>query len=211
MFTETTILIVLSRIVEFMGILATMFLMFKGYKLRYVVIVGGVVVLSLITSLIGLFFRDYLPQIALADLIITGLVLLGVILYVSRNPEKAKDFTPPEKVRCPVCNVQIIKEDELCTMKIGSYTYYFDSCDHLVKLMKEIEFFLERNNLPRGEVRDLYVKTKDTGRWKKLENVFIVEEEGVYRAYEKPQENKKILDLKEILENFKDKIGSRKA
>jgi len=176
-----------------------------------VLIVGGVVVLSIISSLIGFFFRSYLPHIALADLIITALVLLGVILYVSRNPEKAKDFTPPESARCPVCNVQIIKEDELCTMKIGSYTYYFDSCDHLVKLMKEIEFFLERKNIPRGEVRDLYVKTKDTGKWRKLENAFIVEEEGVYAAYEKPQKDKKILDLKEILENFKDKVGSGKV
>ncbi len=211
MFKETTILIVLSRVVEFLGIITTIFLMFRGYKLKYVYIVGGVVVLSLLISLSGLLARDYFEYIALGDLLLTASVLGGVILYVSMNPEKTKDFTPPERCRCPVCNVQIIKEDELCTMKIGGYTYYFDSCDHLVKLIKEIDFFLTKNNLPSGEVKEIYVKAKDTGNWKKIENVHIVEEEGVYRAYERPQEGKEVLDLKELLENFKNKIGRRKA
>ena len=137
MFKETTILIVLSRVVEFLGIITTIFLMFKGYKLRYVYIVGSVVVLSLIFSLSGLLAREYFEYIALGDLLLTASVLGGVIFYVSRNPEKTKDFTPPENCRCPVCKVQIIKEDEICTMKIGGYTYYFDSCDHMIKLMKE--------------------------------------------------------------------------
>ncbi len=211
MFKETTILIILSRVVEFLGIITTIFLMFKGYKLKYVYIVGGVVVLSLITSLSGLLVREYFEYIALADLILTATVLGGVVLYVSKNPEKAKDFTPPENCRCPVCDVYIIKEDELCTMKIGNYTYFFDSCDHLVKLMKEIDFFLERKDLPRGEVKDIYVKTKDTGRWKKLENASIVEEEGIYRAYEKPPEGSKVVSLKETLEHFKNIIGGGKV
>ncbi len=206
MFKETTILIVLSRVVEFLGIITTIFLMFKGYKLRYVYIVGGVVVLSLIFSLSGLLAREYFEYIALGDLLLTASVLGGVIFYVSRNPEKTKDFTPPENCRCPVCKVQIIKEDELCTMKIGGYTYYFDSCDHMIKLMKEAEFFLSRNDLPRGEVKDIYVKAVDTGNWKKIENVHIVEEEGVYRAYEKPQDGKESIDLKELLEDFKNKM-----
>jgi len=211
MFKETTILVILSRVVEFMGIITTIFLMFKGYKLKYVYIVGSVVVMSLLFSLSGIFFRDYFEYIAIGDLILTTAILGGVILYVSRNPEKTRDFTPPEKCRCPVCNVQIIKEDELCTMKIGSYTYYFDSCDHLVKLIKEVDFFLQKNDLPRGEVKEIFVKAKDTGNWKKIENVHIVEDEGVYRAYERPQEGKRTLDLKELLENFKDKIRGREA
>jgi hypothetical protein len=209
MFKETTILIVLSRVVEFLGIITTIFLMFKGYKLKYVYMVGGVVVLSLIFSLTGLLVREYFEYIALADLLMTAGVLGGVILYVAKNPEKAKDFTPPEKCRCPVCNVFIVKEDELCTMKIGNYTYYFDSCDHMVKLMKEVDFFLERNNLPQGDVGEIYVKTKDTGRWKKLENAYIVEEEGVFYAYENPKEN--ALELKDILERFKDRIRRGKT
>lgn len=211
MFKETTILIVLSRVVEFLGIITTIFLMFKGYKLRYVYIVGGVVVLSLILSLSGLLAREYFEYIALGDLLLTASVLGGVILYVSRNPEKTKDFTPPENCRCPVCKVQIIREDELCTMKIGGYTYYFDSCDHLIKLMKEADFFLNRNDLPKGEVKDVYVKAKDTGNWKRIEDVHIVEEEGVYRAYEKPQDGKKSIDLKELLEDFKNKMGGGKS
>ncbi|WP_457600678.1 hypothetical protein [Hydrogenivirga sp.] len=211
MFKETTILIVLSRVVEFLGIVTTIFLMFRGYKLKYVYMVGGIVVLSLISSVAGLLAREYFEYIAIADLLLTAVVLGGVILYVSLNPEKAKDFTPPEKCRCPVCNVLILNEDELCTMKIGNYTYYFDSCDHMVKLMKEIDFFLERNNLPSGNVRDIYVRTKDTKRWKRLENVSVVEEEGVYRAYERPPEGKETLNLKEVLDKFKDRIGRGKV
>lgn len=211
MFKETVVLIILSRVVEFMGIIATFFLMFRGYKLRYVYIVGGTVVLSLTLSLSGLLARDYFEYIVLGDLLFTASVIGGVVLYVSRNPEKTKDFTPPENSRCPLCKVQIIKDDELCTMKIGSYTYYFDSCDHLIKLMKEVDFFLSRNDLPRGEVREIFVKTKDTGNWKSIEKAYIVEEEGVYRAYENPQEGKSVVDLKELLENFKNKVGGGKA
>ncbi len=211
MFKETTILIVLSRVVEFFGIITTIFLMFKGYKLRYVYMVGGVVALSLVVSVTGLLARDYFEYIALADLLVTAGVLGGVILYVSRNPEKAKDFTPPEKCRCPVCNVLIVKEDELCTMKIGNYTYFFDSCDHMVKLMKEIDFFKENKSIPRGEVKELYVKAKDTGRWRKLENVRVVEEEGVYRAYEHPPEGRETLNLKELLDEFKDSLRGGKT
>jgi len=211
MFKETTILIVLSRVVEFLGIITTIFLMFKGYKLRYVYMVGGVVALSLIVSVMGLLVREYFEYIALADLLMTAGVLGGVIFYVSRNPEKAKDFTPPEKCRCPVCNVLIVKEDELCTMKIGNYIYYFDSCDHMIKLIKEIDFFAENRSIPRGEVRDLYVRAKDTGRWKKLENVKVVEEEGVYRAYESPPEGKEALELKEFLDKFKDRLRGGKT
>ena len=92
-------------------------------------------------------------------------------------------------------------------MKVGNYTYYFDTCDHLVKLFKEVDFFLSRNDFPRGEVKDIYVKTKDTGKWKKIENVYIVEEDGFYRAYEKRQDGKEILDLKELIENFKKSVG----
>ncbi len=207
MFKETTILIVLSRVVEFLGIITTIFLMFRGYKLRYVYLVGGIVVLSLVSSIAGLLVREYLEYVALADLLITAGVLGGVILYVSKYPEKTKDFTPPERCRCPVCNVQIIKEDEICTMKVGNYTYYFDTCDHLVKLFKEVDFFLSRNDFPKGKVKDIYVKTKDTGRWKKIENAYIVEEEGFYRAYERRQDGKEVLDLKELIENFKKRVG----
>ncbi len=209
MFKETTILIILSRVVEFLGIITTMYLMFKGYKLRYVFMVGSIVVISLVISLSGLLVREYFEYVALADLILTALALLGVVLYVSRYPEKTKDFTPPENTRCPVCGVMIIKEDELCTMKVGGYTYFFDSCDHLIKLMKEVDFFMERNDLPAGEVRDIFVKTIDTGRWKKLEDARIVEEEGVYRAYEVPPKNGKEVPLKELLKGFKDRLSGR--
>ncbi|RLJ70612.1 hypothetical protein BCF55_0889 [Hydrogenivirga caldilitoris] len=211
MFKETTILIVLSRVVEFLGIITTIFLMFRGYKLKYVYLVGGVVVLSLISSTAGLLAREYFEYIALADLLLTAGVLGGVVLYVSKNPEKARDFTPPEKCRCPVCKAIIIKEDELCTMKIGSYTYYFDSCDHLIKLMKEIDFFLERESLPFGEVKELYVKAKDTKRWKKLEDVNVVEEGGVFYAYEKVPKGKEAIALKELFNNFKEKLSRRKT
>ncbi len=209
MFKESTVLIVLSRVVEFMGIVTTIFLMFKGYKLKYVYLVGGVVVLSLVSSLLGLLARDYFEYIALADLLLTASVLGGVVLYVSRNPEKTKDFTPPDSCRCPVCKVQIIKEEELCTMRIGGYTYYFDTCDHLIKLIQKVDFFLSRNELPRGEVRDIYVKARDTGRWRSIEKVHIVEEDGVYRAYEKPKDGGRVLNLKEIFDEFKEKLGRR--
>ncbi len=208
MFKISSLLMLITRILEFLGIITTIFLMFKGYKLRYVYIVGGVVVLSILISILGLFFKDYFVYLAVGDLVVTAFVLGGVILYVTLNPEKAKDFTPSDNIRCPVCNVYIINEDGLCTMRIGNYTYYFDSCDHMIKMMKEIDFLLSRRNFPKGEVKDMYVKTKDTGRWKKLEDVYIVEDKGVFYAYEKPPENGNTLDLKEVLDHFKNRLNS---
>lgn len=209
-FKETLILVILTRFVEFLGILATFYLMFKGYRLKYIIVVGGIVLASLLVSVAGFVFREYIALIAAADLVVTALVLLGVLIYVSKNPEKTRDFTPPANARCPVCNVLIINEDELCTMSVGGYTFYFDSCDHLVKLMKEVDFFLEHKKLPKGEVKDVFVKTKDTKRWKKIESVHIVEEGGVYRAYEKEGKGES-LDIKGLLETFKNKLSGGKA
>ncbi|GEM_PF-2373016 len=203
---EVIVLIATSRILEFIGIVVTIFLMFRGYKARYILIVGGIVLFSILISLTGLFYREYIHFIALADVIITSIVLGGVILYVSKNPEKARDFTPPDSVRCPVCKVLIVKEEEICTMRIGHHTYYFDSFDHMVKMMKEIDFFIERNSIPKGKVRDVFVKTKDTGRWIRIEKVKVLEKEGVYYAYEKLPEGEEHKDLKELFNRFKNKL-----
>jgi len=203
---EGIVLIATSRILEFIGIITTIFLMFRGYKIRYVFMVGGIVLFSIVISLTGLLYREYVHYIALADILITSSVLGGIVFHVVRNPEETRDFTPPDNIRCPVCRVFIIKEDELCTMRIGHHTYYFDSFDHLVKMMKEIDFFLERNSIPRGDVHDVFVKTKDTGRWKKIEDVHALEENGVLSAFENPPEGKAGINLKELLKTFKDKL-----
>ncbi len=206
---EGIVLIATSRILEFIGIITTIFLMFKGYRTRYVFMVGGIVLFSILFSLTGLVYREYVHYIALADILITSLVLGGIVLYVMRHPERTRDFTPPDSVRCPVCRVFIVGEDELCTMRIGHHVYYFDSFDHLVKMMREVDFFLERNSLPRGEVSDVFVRTKDTGRWRRIEEVHAVEEKGVLHALEKPPVGGGELDLKELLETFKDRLRRR--
>ncbi len=207
---EGMVLIIVSRVLEFIGIIITFFLMFRGYKVKYVAIVGGIVLFSITVSLIGLLFREYLYIIALLDMIFTAIVLFGVVLYVIKHPEKTKDFIPPENARCPFCKVYITREDELCTMKVGSYTYFFDSCDHLIKFMKEADFFIERKELPFGDVRDVFVKTKDTKEWKKIEDVEVVENNGTYEAYVKAPEGKSRINLKEILESFKNKVSGGK-
>ncbi len=208
MFKETTVLIVLSRILEFFGIIAIMFLMFKGYKLKYVYIVGGVVVLSISLSVAGLLVREYFTLFSLADLFITLSIIGGVILYVIRHPEKTKDFTPPEECRCGFCNAYIVKEDELCTLKVGPYTYFFESCDHMVKFLQEAEFMKERHTFPKGgKVKDAFVKTSDTGNWKKLSDVYIVKEGDTYKAYEKKPQSDQTLNTHDLIKSFEDKIG----
>ena len=208
---EGMLLVVTSRVVEFIGIIATFYLFFKGYKARYVYIVGGIVLLSITLSLSGVFLRDYFFQIAIGDLIITCLLIFGVLLYVVSNPEKTKDFTPPEDARCPLCNALIVKEDNLCTMKIGNYTLYFDSCDHLIKFLKEVEFFLSNGRVPRGRVSEVFLKAKDTGSWRKPSRIQVVEENGTYVAYENPPEDVKVLDLKDLLADFKNKVSRNRS
>ncbi len=203
---EGMLLVVTSRIVEFLGIVLTFYLFFKGYKAKYVFMVGGVVLLSISSSLVGIFIRDYFYHIAIGDLLITCLILLGILIYVVRNPEKTKDFTPPEDARCPFCNALIVKEEDLCTMKIGNHTLFFDSCDHMVRFIKEADFLLNSGKVPKGEVSEVFLRTTDTGVWRSASKVHVVEREGTFRAYEKPPEGAEPLDLEGLLADFKDKV-----
>ncbi len=199
--------IALTRFLELIGIVLTIFLILKGYKLRYAIYVGIVVIVSLIISFLGLINREYFIQITLADITFTTLALAGIVYYVLKNPEKTKDFTPPKEVRCPVCNVLILNEDELCTVKIGDYTYYLDSCDHLVKLFENAEFLLKKESIYKGELKEAFVKTVDTKRWKKLDEVKIVKENGKYKAYENPPNSSKVLNIKELIDKAKNVLG----
>ncbi|WP_461830246.1 hypothetical protein [Aquifex sp.] len=201
---ELAIVFIATRFLELVGIILSIILIFKGYKLRYVLATAGIVILSILITVLALAFREYFLQIAIADFVITAILLTALFVYVFKNPEKTRDFSPNYKVRCPFCGVLILKEDELCTLKIGDYNYYFESCDHLVKLLKDIDYFLEKGSIYSGELKEAFVKTCDTGRWKKLENAKIVQEGREYKAYENPPEGSKIVNLKEILDKAKD-------
>lgn len=203
---EGMLLVVTSRAVEFIGIVMTFYLFFKGYKAKYVYLVGAVVLLSITSSLTSVFFREYFFEIAIGDLLITCLLLFGILAYVVKNPERTRDFTPPEEARCPFCNALIVKEEELCTMKVGSRTLYFDSCDHFVRFLKEVDFLEKRGSVPKGKVSEVFLRARDTGNWKSISNITVVEEEGVYTAYERPPEGAKVLNLEGILADFKDKV-----
>ncbi|NPB07637.1 MAG: hypothetical protein GXN96_01760 [Aquificae bacterium] len=202
--TELFVVIVFSRFLELAGIVISIFLILKGYRLRYVIATAGIVALSLSVSLTGLLFKEYFYYIAGANAVLTASLLAGLLLYVVRNPEKTRDFTPPKNARCPVCDVLILKEEGLCSVKIDDYTYYLDSCDHLVKFLKNVDFLMEKGVIYGGELKEVYIKAEDTGRWKKPESVKVVEENGTYRAYENPPEGAKVLDLKELLGRAED-------
>jgi len=202
--TELFIVIIFSRFLELAGIVISIFLILKGYRVRYVVAIAGIVALSLSVSLLGLLFKEYFYYIAGFNTLLTAILLIGLVLYVIKNPEKTKDFTPPKNARCPVCDVLILKEEGLCSVKIDDYTYFLDSCDHLVKFLKNVDFLMEKGAIYGGELKEVYVKTEDTKRWKKAESVKVIEENGVFRAYENPPEGAKTLDLKELLNRAKD-------
>ncbi|MDQ7082856.1 MAG: hypothetical protein Q9N34_07860 [Aquificota bacterium] len=50
---EGMVLVVTSRVVEFIGIIMTFYLFFKGYRAKYVFIVGGIVLISITSSLVS--------------------------------------------------------------------------------------------------------------------------------------------------------------
>ncbi len=208
---DVMLLILTSRLVEFAGILLIIVFVFNKIKTRYIFINAAIVVGSILISLLGFFFKDYFYYIAVGDFVITLLLLLGLTLYVFLNPEKTKEFVPPEDARCPVCNVLITNEDQICTLRVGNYTYFFDSCDHLIKLFKDLEFFIDKGSVLKGRFKDIYVKTKDTDRWKKLENAKIVLEGDTYYAYEKPPEGKEPLNIKELMSKVDDIVDSDRA
>jgi len=201
---EGMLLFVTSRIAEFAGIIITIFLLFKGYKARYVYLVGIIVLLSIVISLFSLYFKEYFLQLAIGDIVLTLLLLLGISFYVVRNPEKTRDFTPPDDARCLYCNAYITREESLCLLRINNRTFYFDSFDHLVKLMRESDYFLERGDLPRGKVHEIFVKTADTGNWKAFEKVVPSMNGDELVALEKGSSKE---DLKELLESFKNRVS----
>jgi len=196
---ELAAVIILTRFMEAIAIVVSIYLAFNGYKLRYVLATAGVFLISITLNLTGLIFRPHFIYFSLASILLSATILIALILYVVKNPEKTRSFSLPENARCPVCNVLILKEDELCTAKIGNYTYYFDNCHHLVQLLKEPEFFIERGSIFKGEIKEIFVKTKDTKRWKKFNEVKLVEENGRLVAYENPPKEKKVLSPEEIL------------
>ncbi|AAC07391.1 hypothetical protein [Aquifex aeolicus] len=196
---ELAVVIILTRFMEAIAIIISIYLAFNGYKLRYVLATAGVFLLSVLINLTGLIFRPYFIYFSLASIFLSALILTALILYVKKNPEKTKSFSLPENARCPVCNVLILKEDELCTAKIGNYTYYFDTCHHLVQLLKEPDYFVERGNIFKGELKEVFVKTKDTKKWKKFSEVKLVGEDGRLVAYENPPKGAKVINPEEIL------------
>lgn len=201
---EGMLLFVTSRIAEFAGIIITIFLLFKGYKAKYAYIVGVIVLLSIIISLSSLYFKEYFLQLAIGDIVLTLLLLIGVTVYVVKNPEKTRDFTPPDDARCLYCNAYITNEEGLCMMRIDNRTFYFDSFDHLIKLMKESDFFLEKGELTRGKVHEVFVKTKDTGRWKRFEDVVPEKNGDEFVALEKGNSKN---NLEELFEDFKNRVS----
>ena len=197
------LLFVTSRIAEFAGIIITIFLLFKGYKAKYAYIVGIIVLLSIVTSLFSLYLKEYFLQIAIGDILTTLLLLIGITIYVVKNPEKTMDFTPPDDARCLYCNAFIAREDNLCVLRIGNRTFFFDSFDHLVKLMRESGYFLESGRLPKGEVSEVFVRTSDTGQWKRFEDVSVSTNGDELVALEKGGGKGK---LKELLKDFKNSL-----
>jgi len=196
---ELAVVIILTRFMEAIAIIVSIYLAFNGYKLRYVLATAGVFLMSVALNLTGLIFRPYFIYFAVTSIILSALILIGLITYVRKNPERARSFSLPENVRCPVCNVLILREDELCTAKIGNYTYYFDTCHHLVQLLKEPDYFVERGSIFKGELKEIFVRTKDTGKWKKFTEVKLVEEDGRLVAYENPPPNAKVIEPQDIL------------
>ena len=204
---EVAVVIIMTRFLEAVAIVLAIYLALKKYKLRYVIAPAGIVFLSVITNLLGLIYRDYFPVIASVNFLTTAILLFLLVYYVVKNPEKTRDFTPSKDTRCPVCNVLILREDELCTAKIGDYTYFFDNCHHLVQLLQEPQYFLERGSVFKGDIKEIFVKTKDTKRWKKFNDVKLVEENGRVVPYENPPKGAKVLDPEELLSNAQNILG----
>ncbi|NPA32597.1 MAG: hypothetical protein GXO04_03120 [Aquificae bacterium] len=204
---ELALVIVLTRFLEALAIVLSIFLAMKGYKLRYVVLTVLLVALSVGVSVGALAFREHFALIVSANLLLTFTLLSLLILYVVKNPERTKSFSPPPGARCPVCNVLILRDDDICTAKIGDYTYFFDSCDHLVQLLKDPKFFLERKSVYPGKLKEVYVKTKDTKRWKDIKNVKLVERDGKLFAYEKAHSSAESVSTEELLKRAQNVLG----
>ncbi len=205
---EGMLLFITSRIAEFVGIILTIFLLFRGYRAKYVYLIGGIIIMSIILSLLSLVFKEYFLPIAIGDIVITLLLLGAILLYVVKNPEKTRDFTPPEDARCFYCNALIQKEDNLCLIRIGGATLYFDSFEHFLKFLREYDYFMREKGLPRGRVEDMFVKTYDTGEWRKVERVSVGKRGEELVAL---SDGGSSGELEKLIENFRKAVNPHSA
>lgn len=203
---EGMFLFVTSRIAEFAGIIMTIFLMFKGYKAKYVYLIGAIVLISITLSLFSLLYREYFLILATGDILLTLTLLLAILVYVIKNPEKTKDFTPPEDARCPYCNAYITSEKEISIMTIANRTLYFDSADHLVRFLREADFFIEKGDLPEGEVGEVFFKIPEKGEWRSAQRVRIEVNGDRYIATASDEPDPL---LKKLLDGLKNRLGSK--
>ncbi len=203
------ILIVSSRFLELIGIIMIIFFAIKRYKAKYIYYTTLIVLISISISAIAIFIRDYFVPLSITSTVVSSALLAWLIIYVIKHRESTLDIKPEEGERCPVCTA-FIKEDlpELSTLTMDEVMLFFDSVDHLIKFLEDPVFYIKQRKLPirKLTVESIIVRAKDSGRFREITNVKLVEEEGRIVAYEKVPEDVSPTPYEEITKRYNSNV-----
>ncbi len=200
------ILVVSSRFLELLGIIMIIFFAIKRYKAKYIYYTTLIILISISISAVAIFIREYFVILSLTSTIVSSILLGLLIIYVIKNRESTLEIIPEEGERCPVCTA-FVKENSpgLATLTMDNVMLFFDSVDHLVKFLEDPVFYIKQRRLPirKFDIEALIVRTKDTGKFREINRVFIIEEEeGTLEAYEKPPKDKKIIKYEDLVKRY---------
>ncbi len=203
------ILIVSSRFLELVGIIMIIFFAIKRYKAKYIYYTTLIILISISISAVAIFIREYFVPLSITSTVVSSALLAWLILYVIKHRESTLEIRPDEGERCPVCTA-FIKEDipELSTLTMDEVMLFFDSPDHLIKFLEDPVFYIKQRKLPvrRLTVESIIVKAKDSGKFREIKNVKLVEEEDKIEAYDNPPAGSKIIPYEEIIKRYNSSV-----
>ncbi len=203
---EAVFLVALSRAMELLGIVIIIILAMNKIHPKYIYIIAGLIVSSVLFSIVSLFFKGIFYPLSIGFTFLVGLISAGIGIYAYTNKEKTVYLVPEEGERCPVCS-KYIRQDlpTLTYLKIDNIELFFDNFDHLIKFLRDLDFYKKMKGLPirSGKVDEILVRAKDTGNFKYPQNLYVVLEGEEFVAYEKEPKGGEYYTFKEILEGAK--------
>ncbi len=200
------ILIVSSRFLELVGIIMIIFFAIKRYKARYIYYTTLIIFVSISISAAAIFLKEYFVPLSIASTVISSLLLLGLIIYVIKHREETLDIHPQEGERCPVCTAFVKDTMEgLSTVTVDDVTLFFDSPLHLVRFLEDPIFYIKQRRIPvsKLEFENLFIKAKDTKRFREPSHLKFVYEGEELEAFENPPKGKESYTFEAILKRIK--------
>lgn len=162
------VLFVLARLLEFFGIGILFLFAVRGVAARYIYLVLFMILTSLSSFVLSLFFKGSTLKLSFLVTVLTFLGILIIALYAIRSA--TVEINIPDGYRCPVCSAFVKLVDNIVALKAGHLFLFFDSKEHLMKFLKAPEEYakIRKINLMSEAFEEIYIYTD--GKWLRVKN-----------------------------------------